>query len=452
MIPAAFDYARPARSTRRSALAASAGGQGHRRRPEPAAAHEAAARARRHPRRHRAPRRAQRHRPDRGRRLRDRGADDLRRGHRRTRRSGSPATPARTSATSRSATGARSAARSAHADPASDAPALALALDYSVVLRSVRGERVVPLDGFFTGAVPDGHGARRDPRRGPAPAAGRGRRLLPEARAPGFGLLDRRGLPRSSPHRRQHQPRPRRADRGRRGGVPGQGRRGGAASAATGRPRRSPPPPHTPPTGRPSTATSTPTATIERDGGGLHPSRDRGRARPLAPREPSANGARRAGHPGRRAPGRLAGGGPRPRPDGRRSSAGPRAGACPSDDILALSAADPGPPVTILVLEAGELHEDDAAVRLAEGGRRAGLDVRGPNQSRIDLVRRARRAWSTSRSPSSSGSTGSTRSRSSPVFDGQVVEKGDLVASVKVAPHVVDAAIVEAGARIAGFG
>jgi aerobic carbon-monoxide dehydrogenase medium subunit len=40
----------------------------------------------------------------------------------------------------------------AHADPASDLPALALALDYSVVLRSQRGERVVPVDGFFQGA------------------------------------------------------------------------------------------------------------------------------------------------------------------------------------------------------------------------------------------------------------------------------------------------------------
>ena len=39
----------------------------------------------------------------------------------------------------------------AHADPASDAPALALALDYSVTLRSARGERTVPLDGFFKG-------------------------------------------------------------------------------------------------------------------------------------------------------------------------------------------------------------------------------------------------------------------------------------------------------------
>jgi carbon-monoxide dehydrogenase medium subunit len=39
-----------------------------------------------------------------------------------------------------------------HADPASDLPALALALDYSLVLRSARGERTLPADGFFTGA------------------------------------------------------------------------------------------------------------------------------------------------------------------------------------------------------------------------------------------------------------------------------------------------------------
>lgn len=39
----------------------------------------------------------------------------------------------------------------AHCDPASDLPAIALALDASVVLRSLRGEREVPLDGFFRG-------------------------------------------------------------------------------------------------------------------------------------------------------------------------------------------------------------------------------------------------------------------------------------------------------------
>lgn len=43
-----------------------------------------------------------------------------------------------------------------HADPASDAPALALALDYAAVLRSSGGERTVPLDGFFTGPFQTG--------------------------------------------------------------------------------------------------------------------------------------------------------------------------------------------------------------------------------------------------------------------------------------------------------
>jgi carbon-monoxide dehydrogenase medium subunit len=40
----------------------------------------------------------------------------------------------------------------AHADPASDLPAIALAFDGSAVLRGPGGERVVPLDEFFEGA------------------------------------------------------------------------------------------------------------------------------------------------------------------------------------------------------------------------------------------------------------------------------------------------------------
>jgi carbon-monoxide dehydrogenase medium subunit len=65
----------------------------------------------------------------------------------------------------------------AHCDPASDAPAISLALDYSVVLRSQRGERVVPLDGFFEGPFQ----TRMEPdelivklRRGPLPAGAQG--------------------------------------------------------------------------------------------------------------------------------------------------------------------------------------------------------------------------------------------------------------------------------------
>jgi carbon-monoxide dehydrogenase medium subunit len=40
----------------------------------------------------------------------------------------------------------------AHCDPASDLPAVLLALDAEIVARSKRGERVIPADGFFVGA------------------------------------------------------------------------------------------------------------------------------------------------------------------------------------------------------------------------------------------------------------------------------------------------------------
>ncbi|MFL5777061.1 MAG: FAD binding domain-containing protein [Chloroflexota bacterium] len=61
----------------------------------------------------------------------------------------------------------------AHADPASDAAAIALAFDGQAVLRGPGGERVVPLDGFFEG--PFQTGIRPDEilvaiRRGPLPA------------------------------------------------------------------------------------------------------------------------------------------------------------------------------------------------------------------------------------------------------------------------------------------
>lgn len=154
--------------------------------------------------------------------------------------------------------------------------------------------------------------------------------------------------------------------------------------------------------------------------------------------------------PGRRAPARLAGAiltrdlavGGRRWLKGRVLTA---------EDLLALAAEEPGPAVTVLVPSGNELHEDDAALRLAKAIAGSGLDVRGPNQSRLDLV-------------ASVDGVVTVRiaeleriNRLDPlevftVYDGQVVEKGDLVASVKVAPHLVDAGVVEAGARIAGFG
>ena len=154
--------------------------------------------------------------------------------------------------------------------------------------------------------------------------------------------------------------------------------------------------------------------------------------------------------PGRRAPATLAGAilARDLRIGGQRWGKGRRLTA---DDLLALAAADPGPSVTVIVAEPGELHEDEAAIRLARAIAGPNLEVRGPNESRLDLV---------------AAGDGVVHvevadleriNRLDPlevftVFDGQVVARGDLVASVKVAPHVVDAAVVEAGARIAGFG
>ena len=154
--------------------------------------------------------------------------------------------------------------------------------------------------------------------------------------------------------------------------------------------------------------------------------------------------------PGRRAPARLAGSilardltiaGAR-WTKGRRLSA---------EDLLAVANADPGDPVSVLVPEAGELHEDEAALRLAASIAGPGLAVRGPAQSRVDLV-------------AESHGVANVRvadlervNRIDPlevftVFDGQVVEPGELVASVKVAPHLVEASTVDAGARLADFG
>lgn len=80
----------------------------------------------------------------------------------------------------------------AHADPASDLPALALALDYEVVLRSQRGERTVPMDGFLQGAftsdvAPDE--IITELRRGPLPAGANGSYQKMEHPASGYSIV-----------------------------------------------------------------------------------------------------------------------------------------------------------------------------------------------------------------------------------------------------------------------
>lgn len=105
-------------------------------------------------------------------------------------------------------------------------------------------------------------------------------------------------------------------------------------------------------------------------------------------------------------------------------------------------------PVSVIVLEPGDLHEDDAAIRLADAVAGAGLRPRGPTQSRVDLLAEHAgvlhvRVAQLERLNRLDPLEVFTR------LDGSIVAAGDLVASVKVAPHVVAASVVDAGVRIA---
>ena len=120
-------------------------------------------------------------------------------------------------------------------------------------------------------------------------------------------------------------------------------------------------------------------------------------------------------------------------------------------DDASLTGSDVQPPLVVLVAEPGDLHEDEAAVRLAGAVAGPGLALRGPAESRVDLLAAA---------------DGVVRIRIAAlerldridplevftVYDGQVVRAGDLVASVKVAPQVVPEAVVRRGEAIARSG
>lgn len=134
-------------------------------------------------------------------------------------------------------------------------------------------------------------------------------------------------------------------------------------------------------------------------------------------------------------------------PKGRRLSAA---------DLSALAAASAGRPVTLLVPGPDDVHEDEAAIRLAlavTGGdpAAAGMALRGPVQSRADLTAgvagvvdvRVGRLERLNRIDAVEVFT---------VADGRVVAPGDLVASAKVAPHLVEEAVVRTAETVARRG
>jgi molybdopterin biosynthesis enzyme len=136
---------------------------------------------------------------------------------------------------------------------------------------------------------------------------------------------------------------------------------------------------------------------------------------------------------------------------GERWPKGRRLGA---EDLNALARANLPGAVTVLIPDDDDVHEDDAAVRLARaaaGGDpdAVSLALRGPAQSRVDLLAAAPgvvevRIMALERL---------NRLDSVEVFtigSGRIVAPGDLVASAKVAPHLVPAAVLTRAEALAG--
>jgi hypothetical protein len=124
-------------------------------------------------------------------------------------------------------------------------------------------------------------------------------------------------------------------------------------------------------------------------------------------------------------------------------------------DLDALGSVDPTAigvtEISVIVLEPGDLHEDEAALRLARAVAGAGLELRGPSESRVDLLAAADGVLHVRIRDVE------LLNRIDPLevftaLDGSVVSAGQLVASVKVAPHVVPESVIEAGEAKAGHG
>jgi molybdenum cofactor cytidylyltransferase len=105
-------------------------------------------------------------------------------------------------------------------------------------------------------------------------------------------------------------------------------------------------------------------------------------------------------------------------------------------------------PVRLAWADSDDLHEDAAAQELALAVGGVGVELRPPRQSRIDLVA----SWDGVLHVRVDPLTRLNRIDPLEVFTtyhGQSVERGQLIGAVKVAPHVLPAAVVHRGVRIA---
>ena len=105
--------------------------------------------------------------------------------------------------------------------------------------------------------------------------------------------------------------------------------------------------------------------------------------------------------------------------------------------------------VHVVVLEAGDLHEDEAARRLSTALAGPGLEARPPVQSQTRLVA-ARRGLVRVKFDVVDAINSLGYISVFTLMDGQAVDRGEEVAGCKVTPVAVPAALVERAERLAG--
>lgn len=116
--------------------------------------------------------------------------------------------------------------------------------------------------------------------------------------------------------------------------------------------------------------------------------------------------------------------------------------------LRAAAAGAAGEAVRLAWAEPGDLHEDEAAALLAAAVAGAGVEARPPRQSRLDLA--ARRDGVLHVRPDGLAKVNAIDPLEVfTLYTGQAVAAGQVVASVKVAPHLVPEAAVVTGVRLA---
>jgi hypothetical protein len=137
-------------------------------------------------------------------------------------------------------------------------------------------------------------------------------------------------------------------------------------------------------------------------------------------------------------------------PKGRRLSAADLAAFASTEPAAVVGVRELGRAgLTVLLPDDGDIHEDDAALRLATVVAGGGLTRRGPAESRVDLLAAAAgvvhvRIGLLERLNRVDALEVFT------LFDGQVVEAGELVASAKIAPHLLPAAVLGRAETLVG--